>query len=169
LLMVLGEPLKKWKCTYKSCGALCCKVRREVTPTDVRRIIQATGMSPEKFTSISADESRRIPFTLKRRRGNCIFLGEKYECQLHRLNAKPILCRMYPFLLKRVIYADELIMQIKPAEGCPGYGKGPRFGRKAEREVAANARAFIKDLRKVAQQRRQGIKPEEILKRVLNR
>jgi Fe-S-cluster containining protein len=163
MLMVLGKPFERWKCVYKSCRARCCRIDRELTPLDIRRISEETGKPYEDFVEV-APRKNKMPFLLKRTKGKCVFLGPDYKCELHRVKAKPLLCQMYPFLLSKVIYADELIMEISPVEDCPGYGKGPRFGKKAQRLLAANARVYLSELGNVASQRRRGMTPEGILK-----
>ncbi len=162
MLMILGEPIKRWRCIYRACEARCCRLRRELTLTDIRRITDKTGLPPAKFVKIVANQT--VPFTLRRRGGRCVFLGKNFKCQLHDLNAKPILCKIYPLLLRRVIYGDEPIFEATLAEACPGIGKGPTFYQEAVKTVTANAQAYISGLREIIRLRQQGLTAEGLLK-----
>jgi len=163
---VVGEPVKRWKCAYKACEALCCRMERELTLKDIREISKAAGKKVEDFVQVKPNRRGAVPFTLKRKRGRCVFLQENFQCQLHPLGAKPSLCRIYPFLLSRVIYGDEPILEVRPAQDCPGIGRGPRFGEEAVKTVAESAKNYLEGLREVVKLSRRGLKPEEILEKL---
>lgn len=167
MIVVLGEPIKKWECIYKVCEAVCCKIPREVTLLDIKRIVEATGKAPEDFISITTDKGYIIPFALKRRGGGCVFLGKNYRCVLHDTEAKPILCRMYPFMLHKIVYGDEPMLFINPVPDCPGYGKGQAFTQKHLAEIKKQGQIYVTELRKIARYRHQGINPKEILQKEL--
>ena len=164
MIVVLGRSIKNWKCVYESCEASCCKTQREVTVLDIKRIVESTGKQPEEFISITTNH---VPYALKRKDGRCVFLMEKYQCALHDLGAKPILCKMYPFMLQKIIYGDEPIMFIKPVSDCPGYEKGPLFTKEDLDEIKRQGQIYVAELRKIARYRKQGLKPKEILQREL--
>jgi Fe-S-cluster containining protein len=164
MIVVLGSPIKNWECIYETCEAFCCKIPREVTVLDIKRIVESTGKPPEDFISITTGY---VPYTLKRKDGKCVFLTKNYRCVLHDLGAKPILCKMYPFMLQKIVYGDEPIMFIKPVSDCPGYGKGPLFTKEMLNEIKKQGQTYVAELRKIARYRKQGLKPKEILQKEL--
>jgi len=164
MIVVLGKSIKNWECIYETCEAFCCKTQREITLLDIKRIVESTGKQPEDFISIT---NGPVPYTLKRKDGKCVFLMENYQCVLHDLGAKPILCRMYPFMLQKIVYGDEPIMFIKPVSDCLGYGKGPLFTKENLDEIKKQGQMYVAELRKIARYRNQGVKPEEILQKEL--
>ncbi len=167
MIVVLGGPIARWKCTYKACEAACCKTPRELTLSDIKAVVETTGMAAEDFVSIEASKNHGIPFILKREKDKCIFLGKEHHCELHNKGAKPLLCKMYPFMLDKVNFGDEPIMFIKPVLNCPGYGKGQTFSKKQLNEIKKQGQAYITELRKIMRYRNQGIKPKEIIKKEL--
>lgn len=164
MIVVLGNSIKNWKCIYESCEAFCCKTRRGVTLLDIKRIVESTGKPLEEFISITTDH---VPYTLKRKDGKCVFLMENYQCELHDLGAKPILCKMYPFMLQKIVYGDEPIMFIKPVSDCPGYGKGPLFTEEDLNEIKKHGQIYVAELRKIARYRKQEVTPQEIIEKEL--
>ncbi|MGQ9469890.1 MAG: YkgJ family cysteine cluster protein [Nitrososphaerales archaeon] len=168
MIVVLGKPVERWKCTYEVCNALCCKMEREIMPKDIEKIAQVTGRRVDNFVVVS-DEESSIPFKLKRINDKCIFLLDDLRCELHDLNAKPILCQMYPFLIQKITYGDEPIMYINPVPECPGYGIGPNLDKETLDQIVKKGQIFIDEIRKIAQFRLKGKRPEEILKEISNR
>ena len=61
MLLVVGEPVKRWTCDYNTCQALCCRQNRELTLKDIEKIAKATGMKKEDSVSNRALKGR-IPF-----------------------------------------------------------------------------------------------------------
>lgn len=61
------------------------------------------------------------PFThrMKKQSGKCVFLSENL-CSIYE--ARPIICRFYPFSLKSI---DENMYIFSSTKECPGIGKGP--------------------------------------------
>jgi Fe-S-cluster containining protein len=122
----MGKDTVKFKC--HSCGHCCTEVVCLPTPEDVRRIAAHTGKKPSKFLEFLTPEElegvddddptwlecqgEKYMMALKRvgwrkpqrklRRGrdlHCFFLSEKTGyCKIYE--ARPILCRLYPFKLE---------------------------------------------------------------------
>ncbi|MFH1328279.1 MAG: YkgJ family cysteine cluster protein [Candidatus Bathyarchaeota archaeon] len=165
MLMIVGEPVKRWHCEYSACKALCCKLKRELTLSDIKKITEVTGKKTSEFVTVATNHKGVVPFTLKKTKGKCVFLGKDYKCQIHKSDAKPTLCQIYPFLLQKILYGDEPIMVIKPAEDCSGIGKGPKFDEKTLKKIAENAQAYITEVRKIVRLKQQGLGAEDILKK----
>lgn len=83
------------------------------------------------------------------------------------MGAKPILCKMYPFMLQKIVYGDEPIMLIKPVSDCPGYGRGPPFTKENLDEIKKQGQIYVAELRKIAKYRKQGVTPREIIDKEL--
>jgi len=161
----VGEPVWRWKCAYTSCKGLCCRIDREITLKDIAKVAKATGMKKEQFVQVKSDKKRNIPYILKKRRGKCVFLQNNFQCKLHSLNAKPVLCKTYPFLLNKVVYADEPIMMVKYAQDCPGLGKGPRFGDESVKLLVENIKNYLEGLRETIKLSRRGLTPLQMLEK----
>jgi Fe-S-cluster containining protein len=104
-----------WTCTR--CGRCCMDVedwdrRVLLLGKDVRRL-EATG---EKGFHTPAHEGRFVA-VIKKRGGRCVFLDED-GCRVY--DARPLLCRMYPFYVER----QGGVYVIGVDEGCPGVGGG---------------------------------------------
>ncbi|KYH40452.1 MAG: putative Fe-S oxidoreductase [Candidatus Bathyarchaeota archaeon B63] len=164
MIVLLGKPIKNWECIYEDCEASCCRTRREITLLDIKRIVEATGKQPEDFVSITTGY---IPYTLKRKDGKCVFLTENYQCVLHDSGAKPILCKMYPFMLQKILYGDEPIMFISPVQDCPGYGRGPPFTKETLDEIKRQGKVYLAELRRIARYKKRRVRLEEILQKEL--
>jgi len=144
MVLIYGEPVKKWNCTFLACEAKCCEGGREVTLGDVKRIMKALSLKPEEF--LKELEGKGGIFRLKSKKNKCIFLQENYACMLHNANAKPLLCQMYPFRFNGIIYADEAILKIKVMKECPGLGKGKKIGREFEAKIEELGNRFIEEV-----------------------
>lgn len=168
MIIVLGKPVGRWACIYDACGAKCCRMEREITPSDVRRIVRATGSRVEDFALVS-DEDATMPFKLKRMNGKCAFLLDDQKCRLHDLDAKPVLCQMYPFLIHKITYGDEPIMEIDPVPECPGYGVGPPLSQEALDQIKKKGHTFMDEVREVVRAKRRGKRPREIIEEALGR
>jgi len=167
MVMVAGEPVERWRCNYQVCQAACCRIERGLTLLDIKEIVKATRKAPQEFVTLSTVEGPSLPLVLKRRGGGCIFLEQDHGCALHNTGAKPLLCRMYPFLLSRIIPADEPMMVITPAADCPGYGTGPVLEKSFMNEIRRYGRLYVNELRRILRYRNQGVEPKEILRREL--
>jgi len=144
MVLIYGEPVKKWTCIYTACGAKCCEGEREVTLADVKRISKALSLKPEEF--LKSLEGKGGIFRLKSKNGKCVFLQGGYACRLHHANAKPLLCQMYPFRFSGIIYADEAILKIQVMKECPGLGKGKSIGKEFEAKIEELGNRFIKEV-----------------------
>lgn len=144
MVLIYGEEIKKWSCFFRECKAKCCESGRELTYGDVERISKALNIAKESFLESIEDE--KGIFRLKSREEKCIFLEKDYTCKLHALNAKPILCRMYPFRFNGIIYADEAILKIKIMKACPYLGKGEEITEEFEKKIEELGNQFVKEL-----------------------
>ena len=93
--------LQNWDC--HSCGD-CCRSYAVPVTAEERRRIEAQGWEalPE-FKGVPYFVRRRGEFYLNHRAdGGCVFLGADNLCRIHGKfgsAAKPLACRIYPFLL----------------------------------------------------------------------
>jgi Fe-S-cluster containining protein len=96
------------------CDGYCCRNHRvTLCALDLRRLKDATGLTPSEFITLESVDDMRSMFadllvdgryyylTLKRfGNGKCIFAGEKEErvfCLIYE--NRPLSCRLYPFKL----------------------------------------------------------------------
>jgi Fe-S-cluster containining protein len=107
--------------------ALCC----QDSPTRARQILllereaqqisDFTGQTILSFAEPSQRESP-FPYEMKKMDGCCVFLKDK-KCMIY--NRRPLICRFYPFSLKR----DKNIFHFQMSEECPALGEGEKLGR----------------------------------------
>lgn len=142
-MLIYSEPFERWKCVYQKCNAQCCVGGREVTAGDIDRISKATGQKPEEFSDLNHN---RGLFRLKSANGKCIFLDGN-SCTLHKLDTKPIFCRMYPFKFDGIIYSDEIVLKVRVVKGCPGFEDGTEVGDDFEIGIEELGNKFIKELK----------------------
>ena len=164
LIVILGQPVEKWNCIYTECQALCCRLSRALTPKDIKNIREKTGKKLDDFVETT---SGPMPFRLKLVDGKCVFLNEDFSCKLHPLNAKPLLCKIYPFLLDKVFYGEEPIVQLAPVKECPGYGVGEKLDDAFFSELSKIVGEYLEELRRVVSLKKSGLSPREILERLL--
>jgi lysine-N-methylase len=97
--------LQNWDCHV--CGTCCQEYQVTLTPEEVRRI-EEQGWDPVKDLGGHALFDRRGPFWRRRvilnhrADDSCVFLSEQGRCRIHErfgYEAKPLACRLYPFLL----------------------------------------------------------------------
>lgn len=93
--------LQNWDC--HSCGD-CCRSYAVPATADERRRIEGQGWeSLPEFAGVPFFVKRRGEFYLNHRAdGGCVFLGADNLCRIHGKfgsAAKPLACRIYPFLL----------------------------------------------------------------------
>jgi len=108
----MGKSFVKFRCHH--CGHCCTDVVCLPTPWDVVRIVRETGANPYDFlefirpgeiTEVEDDDptwldvdGERFLMALKRGKKGCHFLDKKTRhCTIY--DARPILCRLYPFKL----------------------------------------------------------------------
>jgi Fe-S-cluster containining protein len=104
-----------WRC--KRCGRCCMDVegwdrRVLLLQKDVVRL-ETAG---ENGFHEPAEEGR-FTAVMKKKEGRCVFLGEE-GCRVYE--ARPLLCRMYPFYVER--RGDLYIIGVDTE--CPGVGDG---------------------------------------------
>lgn len=107
----------------EKCG-LCCSdtsyKSRNILLLDheITRISEETLKAVEEFAEPAEAEG---PFThrMKKQSGRCVFLRENL-CSIYE--ARPIICRFYPFSLKSF---DENMYIFSSTKECLGIGKGP--------------------------------------------
>jgi len=58
-------------------------------------------------------------------------------------------------------------MFIKPVSDCPSYTGGPPFTKEILEEIKKQGQIYVAELRKIAKYGKQGLKPEEILRKEL--
>lgn len=126
------QDIDKWTCLYKKCGARCCAEGIQLTIDDIKRI-KGLGYSIEDF--LGFDEMNHV-FRIKGKNGRCFFLGKKLECTIRE--NEPLVCRLLPFKIVEVSYADEPIMKLIPVVDCPGEGHGKKIdGRRIEADATS--------------------------------
>ena len=100
-----------------SCKASCCvNFRVCLTVFDIKRIANATSLSPLDFCELVREEEVKhyekasifltgrngkmgsyLPCLKRRRNGHCVFLEKNFSCSLYE--NRPRVCRCYPFRL----------------------------------------------------------------------
>lgn len=93
--------LQNWDC--HSCGD-CCRSYAVPVTADERARIEGQGWDKQpEFAGVALFERRgRDTFLAHRPDGTCVFLGPDSRCRIHAAHgaaAKPLACRIYPFLL----------------------------------------------------------------------
>jgi lysine-N-methylase len=113
--------LQNWDCHV--CGT-CCKEYQVGLTEEERRRIQAQGWDREEDLGGYEPFVRRGPFWRRRlilnhrADGSCVFLSEQGRCRIHERHgyeAKPLACRLYPFVLVPV--GDHWAVSVRFA--CP--------------------------------------------------
>lgn len=90
----------RFQCTF--CGHCCHTWPVPLTEGDLERI-QAVSETPVSFAVLSERERKEsglIGYTsalLKDAKGKCSFLNEENLCRLHETEAKPSMCRLFPY------------------------------------------------------------------------
>ncbi|MFN3527475.1 MAG: hypothetical protein ACK4YO_00005, partial [Candidatus Altarchaeaceae archaeon] len=95
--IISEKEIKKWKCVYKECEALCCERPPLITIGSVRRICDSTNYKPEDFIYTTPEKPGLFRVKTRAKDGRCFFLNDDYSCQLHKINKQPLVCRMLPF------------------------------------------------------------------------
>jgi len=121
----LYEENLRFKC--QRCAVYCCKLGGpSLTKKDIEQVeqLESVGCNVGKCIEPSERQYRTFPFTsnvIKNKKdSSCIFLGKDkekgiYECTIY--DARPVLCRLYPFDLKRTS-ANSFLLKIIPC--CKG-------------------------------------------------
>lgn len=149
----------RWKCVYKECGAKCCKPAK-VTIGDLKRISKELGVPSEEFAET---EDERGLFQLKSKNGSCFFSHDDHSCELHKRKVVPLSCKMFPFLFDGITYSDDIILTLKTAEECPGYGKGEELGEDFKEKLEQRGAQFTREVEQYLNLKRKGKSLKEIL------
>src|SRR5262249_1616332 len=113
--------IQNWDC--QACGT-CCKEYHVGVSEEERRRIEAQGWEKEPgFAELplflrTGPPWRRLYERNRHPDGSCIFLSEQGRCRIHERfgsDAKPLPCRLYPFVLVPV--GDEWRVGLRFA--CP--------------------------------------------------
>ena len=103
--------LLKFRCT--GCGNCCKGTIVMLTDSDVRRIVEGTGMAPREFVRFFGEHelimNKRHPFwvrlanrqgamALRWGRQRCIFLDREDRCSIYE--HRPLACREHPFTIR---------------------------------------------------------------------
>ena len=108
--MASGTHHLRFRCT--ACGNCCRDLRVPLTQADLRRLVDATGLSAAAFVDWLPSEAvdltgepgslvvldraeRRVLMALAHRDGACRALGPDDRCTVYA--ARPASCRLYPF------------------------------------------------------------------------
>ena len=105
----------RWVCTR--CGRCCKDVegwdRRVLLLTNDVKLLEAAG----EIGFHEPEEEGKFVAIMRKREGRCVFLDEE-GCRVYE--ARPLLCRMYPFYVER--RGDVYVIGVDT--GCPGVGEG---------------------------------------------
>lgn len=159
MISIKGK-VSAWECIFRECKALCCTPPL-ITIGDIKRISKSTGLKPTEFLDTGNREENGL-FRVKVGGERCIFLNKDYSCKLHEKDSSPIFCRMFPFRFDGITYADEIILKIKLAENCPGYGRGGKIGEEFMLKIEELGSRFIREIEEYLRLRGSGKRFEEI-------
>ncbi|MEM2904182.1 MAG: YkgJ family cysteine cluster protein [Candidatus Bathyarchaeia archaeon] len=101
---------------------------------EVELIARAKGITPETFAFPNAAVGLPYRFSMKKMGGKCIFLRGT-ECAVYE--ARPLVCRFYPFELKRSRRGGYEFTVTR--EDCPGLGQGRPLPARFFKELFAYA------------------------------
>jgi Fe-S-cluster containining protein len=104
--------------------------------SEVRQISDITGLRPLSFASRSLG-IQPYRYRMKKRNGKCVFLDGK-ACRIY--NFRPLICRFYPFSLKR----GNNGYMFEVSEECPGIGLGRTLAPEEFERMLGEAHSKIK-------------------------
>lgn len=133
----MGKDTVRFSCHH--CNHCCTDVVCLPTAWDVRRIIRATGKDPNNFLEFLTPEEvegvtkndgawleidgERYMMALKRTEKGCHFLNKKTKyCSIYE--SRPMLCRLYPFLLQQTRDGAYKSFTLHKNVGCPKHTDG---------------------------------------------
>lgn len=113
----------RFKC--KRCAVYCCKLGGpNLTKGDIDKI-ESFGYNQSEFIELAKRHCKKFAFTensiKSKKDGSCIFLktneknNNSYKCSIY--DARPVLCRLYPFDVEKT-NANTLLLRIIPC--CKG-------------------------------------------------
>lgn len=128
----MGRFTVRFSCHH--CGHCCTEVVCLPTPWDVIRIVRMEGadpyaflefLTPDEITGVEDDDptwldvdGERFMMALRRDSKGCHFLDKKTRfCTIYE--ARPILCRLYPFALEESAEGEFLGFSLHDDVGCP--------------------------------------------------
>jgi len=130
------SPRLRWACIR--CGNSCRDVGKRkrrilLTARDLARITHITLMEPKQY-SVTSRNSPPYTKAMKKVEGKCVFL-QGTECIIYE--ARPLICRFYPFSLVRSP-RGEIRIGFDPA--CSGVRKGDYRGKRFFQDLVDLAR-----------------------------
>ena len=128
----MGKESVRFACHH--CGHCCTEVVCLPTPWDVIRMVRMEGANPyeflefltaEEITGVEEDDptwlevgDERYLMALRRSADGCHFLDKKTRyCTIYE--ARPILCRLYPFAVQETEEGEFLGFTLHDDVGCP--------------------------------------------------
>ncbi len=133
----MGRDIVHFKCHH--CNHCCTEVVCLPTPWDVVRIVKQTGADPYEFLEFLAPDEigevaksdptwlncngNRFIMALRRDERGCHFLDKRTRyCSIYE--ARPILCRLYPFKLQETRKGKFKGFTLHSDVGCPRHRDG---------------------------------------------
>ncbi|MBI2436035.1 MAG: YkgJ family cysteine cluster protein, partial [Candidatus Hydrogenedentes bacterium] len=133
----MGKDFVQFQCHH--CNHCCTEVVCLPTPWDVIRIVKNTGANPFRFLEfLSPEELEGVPkndpawlrvdgekfmMALRRDERGCYFLNKRTrKCNVYE--ARPILCRLYPFKLHETRDGQYKSFTLHTDVGCPRFRDG---------------------------------------------
>lgn len=133
----MGKNFVQFRCHH--CNHCCTDVVCLPTPWDVKRIIKMTGADPDEFlefitpddiTGVSKNDptwltvnGRKYIMALRRDNNRCFFLDKQTRlCNIYE--ARPILCRLFPFKLQETRDGAFRGFTLHTDVGCPRHRDG---------------------------------------------
>jgi len=176
-MITFTQEVDRWNCCYTKCGAACCKKGHPLTLFDINVISKKLGVNWHKFAEF---DTKKLRFYLKGKSGDsgsnsnsnsntqdgdkgdvmCTFLKDDLTCSIY--DVKPLVCRLLPFEIKGVSLADEPLLQLKPLDVCPGYGRGPKLDNAAMWQIERDATLYLHENQKLCRKFKED--PEKVLK-----
>lgn len=133
----MGQDIVHFKCHH--CNHCCTEVVCLPTPWDVIRIVRDTGANPIRFLEwLTPDElegvfkndstwlrvdGEKYMMALRRGARGCHFLDKRTrKCTIY--DARPLLCRLYPFKLHETRAGEFAGFSLHTDVGCPRHRDG---------------------------------------------
>jgi len=114
----------RWKCVR--CATCCGDTEKRarhvlILASEAQAIAAGTGMRIEEFAR-RLENSKPYEFEVRKNNNRCMFLNG-VSCSIY--SKRPLICRFYPFLLKR---SESGTLEFElPEHECPGVGRGRKL------------------------------------------